>query len=41
MLYILLSGKPPFDGKNDNDITEKVKKGVYYMSGKLWDSISE
>ena len=41
MLYILLSGKPPFDGKNDNEITDKVKKGVYHMSGKIWDGISE
>ena len=24
MLYILLSGKPPFDGQNDQEITEKV-----------------
>ena len=31
MLFILLSGKPPFDGKNDNEITDKVKKGVYQM----------
>ena len=40
ILYILLSGKPPFDGKNDKEITQKVKKGVYHMSGQLWDGIS-
>jgi len=27
MLYILLSGKPPFDGDDDNEITEQVKLG--------------
>ena len=29
MLYILLSGKPPFDGDDDDQITEKVAKGKY------------
>lgn len=27
ILYILLSGKPPFDGKDDKEIIKKVKKG--------------
>jgi calcium-dependent protein kinase len=27
MLYILLSGKPPFDGDDDTEITEQVKQG--------------
>jgi len=27
ILYILLSGKPPFDGKDDQAICEEVKKG--------------
>lgn len=29
ILYILLSGKPPFHGKDDEDVYDKVKKGLY------------
>jgi serine/threonine protein kinase len=29
ILYILLCGYPPFRGRNENDIMEKVKKGSY------------
>jgi calcium-dependent protein kinase len=40
MLYILLSGKPPFEGDNDDEIIEKVKIGIYNISGGVWDVIS-
>lgn len=29
IMYILLTGSPPFDGKNDNDILKVVKSGKY------------
>ena len=29
VLYILLTGRPPFDGNDDDEIIENVKKGVY------------
>ena len=29
ILYILLTGRPPFDGNDDDEILENVKKGVY------------
>ena len=29
ILYILLSGKPPFHGQNDEDVYDKVKNGLY------------
>jgi calcium-dependent protein kinase len=29
ILYILLTGRPPFDGNDDEEILENVKKGVY------------
>lgn len=32
VLYILLSGKPPFDGNTDDDIFESIKKGTYSLS---------
>lgn len=41
ILYILLSGTPPFNGSNDNAIMQKVKTGKYSMSGTEWDAISE
>ncbi len=40
ILYILLSGKPPFDGDDDHEITEQVKIGNYNMSGGIWEVLS-
>ncbi|CAG9313942.1 unnamed protein product [Blepharisma stoltei] len=40
IIYILLSGVPPFDGKTDDDIIEKVKKGNYSFAGAAWRNIS-
>lgn len=40
MLYILLSGKPPFDGDDDNEITEQVKLGKVSFSDEIWHEIS-
>ena len=39
-MYILLSGKPPFDGKDDKEITEKVVEGKVNMTDAIWDQIS-
>ena len=40
ILYILLSGKPPFDGDNDEEITEQVKIGTYSFVGGSWAVVS-
>jgi calcium-dependent protein kinase len=40
ILYILLSGKPPFDGDNDEEITEQVKIGTYSITGGVWQVVS-
>lgn len=32
ILYILLSGRPPFDGKDDKEIVRKVKIGHYDLN---------
>jgi calcium-dependent protein kinase len=40
LLYILLSGEPPFDGASGRDIIAKVKNGQYKLQGGAWDAIS-
>lgn len=35
IMYMLLSGYPPFNGENDQEIMEVVKTGHYDFSGKL------
>ena len=40
VLYILLCGRPPFDGENDDEILENVAKGLYKISGPIWARIS-
>lgn len=34
ILYILLSGRPPFDGKDDREIVRKVRIGHYDLNSK-------
>lgn len=40
ILYVLLSGKHPFDAQNENELLQKIRKGVYYMAGPQWDEVS-
>lgn len=41
ILYILLSGKPPFYGDDDKEILNSVKVGTYSLSGPEWKNISQ
>jgi calcium-dependent protein kinase len=41
LLYILLSGKPPFYGNSVEEIMEDVKKGKYEMNDKIFPNISK
>lgn len=34
ILYILLSGRPPFNAENDEKIMAKVRKGKFNFNGK-------
>lgn len=40
ILYIFLCGYPPFTGKTDNEIFDKVKKGKMIFAKNDWSSIS-
>lgn len=39
--YILLSGIPPFNGNDDQEIMKAVRKGKFSFSDKTWSSISD
>ena len=40
MLYIMLCGRPPFNGATEDAIINKVKKAVWEFRGEMWDNIS-
>ncbi|CAK68384.1 unnamed protein product (macronuclear) [Paramecium tetraurelia] len=40
ILYILLSGMPPFGGKSDADIQKNILYGKYLLEGDVWNSAS-
>lgn len=39
--YILLSGSPPFGGKNEKQIMANVKTGEYDFQGDAWKNVSD
>ena len=41
ILYILLSGRPPFGGEDDRDIMENVKKGKYDLESSPFNKCSK
>lgn len=41
VLYILLSGRPPFNSRSNREVLEKTVKGAYKMSGIEWNDISD
>lgn len=40
IMYILLSGGPPFQGNNDAEILAKIKQGKYDLNSPPWHKIS-
>lgn len=40
VLYILLCGFAPFDGKNDQQIYDKISKGEFSFKSAEWVSVS-
>lgn len=41
ILYILLCGVPPFNGKTDGLIADKIREGKYSLEGKEWVGVSD
>lgn len=41
ILYVMLSGRPPFNGRNDREILSKVQSGRYSLDDDLWDRKSD
>lgn len=39
-MYVLLSGKMPFGGRNEEEILNSIRKGVYKLSGNEWSKVS-
>jgi serine/threonine protein kinase len=41
IVYMLLSGSPPFEGESDEEIMSKIRLGKYSMNGARWERITE
>jgi calcium-dependent protein kinase len=41
IMYILLSGTPPFNAPTDKEMKEKILEGAYNLTGPTWDATSE
>jgi len=41
IMYILLTGRPPFNGINEEEIMKKIKEGVYDLTKYPWGVISD
>ena len=41
ILYVLLSGSPPFNGRNDNEIYQNIVKMQFEFPEKKWSNISD
>lgn len=41
ILFIMLSGSPPFSDEDDDIILKKIEKGKYEMTSPIWKEISE
>ncbi len=40
VMYIMLSGRPPFGGKNNSEILHNVLHGTFDFTATVWQSIS-
>lgn len=40
LMFILLSGSPPFDGEDNQEILHSIESGQYSMDDEIWAQIS-
>ena len=41
VMFIMLSGKPPFGGRSNKEIIDNVLKGNYSFNNPVWANISK
>lgn len=41
VMFIMLSGKPPFGGRSNKEIIDNVLKGSYSFNSSVWTGISK
>ena len=41
ILYIMLCGRPPFNGATEEQIIARVKQGMWSFKGEIWSDISD
>ena len=41
IMYILLTGEPPFNASTDEEVVELIKQGDFSMEGEAWDHITD
>merc|ERR1719487_1874923 len=42
VLFLMLSGSPPFFGDTDLDVLKKIRKGTFsFKPAKVWDGVSD
>lgn len=39
--YICMSGIPPFNGSNDTDIMNNIRKGAFNFNNPVWKNVSQ
>lgn len=40
LMYMMLSGSPPFNGNSRQEVMARIKKGKFSFTGKIWNLIS-
>lgn len=41
LLYILISGNPPFEGKTNEELYNNINSGEFNFNGKEWDNMTD